>query len=79
MSHGQSTHPSRKQREGFLQTHYVFYDSISGYIHKFRLEGSQDATPRDDASEVSRRANAPLVVAAWIAASLIVLIGALSL
>jgi hypothetical protein len=30
-----------------IQTHYIYYDPVSGYIHKFRLDGSQEPESGD--------------------------------
>lgn len=60
-------------------THYTHYDPVSGYIHKFRLDGSTDAGEREDAGPTQRTAGLPLLVASSIAVCLLLIIGVLTL
>lgn len=62
-----------------VQTHHIHYDPVSGYIHKFRLDGSQETEPSDGETVVDRFDNLPLIVATSIAIGLLMLIGALTL
>ena len=62
-----------------VQTHHIHYDPVSGYIHKFRLDGSQETEPSDSETVVDRFDNLPLIVATSIAIGLLMLIGALTL
>lgn len=67
------------KRTTVVQTHHIHYDPVSGYLHKFRLNGSQDAEPPDTATVAHRFDNLPLIVATSIAIGLLMLIGTLAL
>lgn len=72
--------PGISERRGIsVQTHHIHYDPVSGYIHKFRLDGSQDVEPCDDAAVGSPQENLPLIVGTVIAVGLLMAIGALTL
>jgi hypothetical protein len=60
-------------------THHIHYDPISGYIHKFRLDGSQQTPAPDEASADEHAASLPLFVAGAIAIGLMLVIGVLTL
>lgn len=62
-----------------FSTDHIHYDPISGYIHKFRLDGSEDAREPAAASVEERATNLPLFVAGAIAVGLILIIGVLTL
>lgn len=52
---------------------------MSGYIHKFRLDGSQETEPSNSETVVNRFDKLPLIVVTSIAVGLLMLIGALTL
>jgi len=62
-----------------FSTDHIHYDPVSGYIHKFRLDGSQDAHAPDATSAEERATNLPLFIAGVIAVGLMLAIGALTL
>ena len=68
-----------RQRHVPLQNQYVYYDPISGYLHKFRLEDSPDTRVASEASTADRSINWLFIVVGAIAAGLMAIIGALSL
>lgn len=54
-----------------VSTDHIHYDPISGYIHKFRLDRSEDREERG--------VDLPLFVAGLVAIGLMLAIGALTL
>jgi hypothetical protein len=74
-----STRSTSERRAVSVQTHHIHYDPVSGYIHKFRLDGSQDVEPRDNPAVDSRHENLPLIVGTVIAVGLLIAIGTLTL
>jgi hypothetical protein len=60
-------------------TDHIHYDPVSGYIHKFRLDGSDDTRALDEAAAEERATNLPLFIAGLIAVGLMLAIGVLTL
>jgi len=54
-----------------VSTDHIHYDPISGYIHKFRLDRSEDVA--------ARTVDLPLFVAGVVAIGLMLVIGAFTL
>lgn len=52
---------------------------VSGYIHKFRLEGEDDAREFDEPRDTDQDPDLSLIVAMWIAVGLLLVIGVLTL
>jgi hypothetical protein len=71
----QSRHIMKRE----LSTDHIHYDPVSGYIHKFRLDGSQDTRAPDATSAEERATTLPLFIAGAIAVGLILAIGVLTL
>lgn len=62
-----------------FSTDHIHYDPVSGYLHKFRLDGSEDTRAPAEASVEERAANLPLFVAGLIAVGLMLVTGVLTL
>jgi hypothetical protein len=75
--HNTSTRGTFGRRGTSMQTHHIHYDPVSGYIHKFRLDGSQDSESLDKSAE--NQPDLPLIVATSVAVGLLLLIGWLTL
>lgn len=60
-------------------THHSYYDPVSGYIHKFRLDDSPEAAQSGGAPAVESTVDLPLIVAGSIAVGLLLIIGVLTL
>ena len=58
---------------------HIHYDPVSGYIHKFRLEGEDDARQIEGPRDIERGPDLSLMIAMWVAVGLLLLIGALTL
>ena len=58
---------------------HIHYDPVSGYIHKFRLEGEDDAREFDEPRDMDQGSDLSLIIAMWIAAGLLLVIGVLTL
>jgi hypothetical protein len=72
-------HDTPERRGTSVQTHHVHYDPVCGYLHKFRLDGSQDVEQLDDATVERRSEDLHLLVASVIAVGVLLVIGALTL
>jgi hypothetical protein len=70
---------SRHTMKREFSTDHIHYDPVSGYLHKFRLDGSQDPRASDATSAEERVQNLPLFIAGAIAVGLILVIGVLTL
>ena len=53
-----------------FSTDHIHYDPVSGYLHKFRLDGSEDTRAPAETRVEERAANLPLFVAGLIAVGL---------
>jgi hypothetical protein len=62
-------------------TQHIHYDPVCGYLHKFRLDDSQDVVGSGDPadSKSAPAADLPLIVAGSIAVALLLIIGILTL
>jgi hypothetical protein len=73
-----SSSAERIMKREFSSDH-IHYDPVSGYIHKFRLEGEDDAREIGEIRDTEQGPDLSLIIAMWIAAGLLVVIGALTL
>jgi hypothetical protein len=72
-----SSAAERIMKREFSSDH-IHYDPVSGYLHKFRLEGEDDALELGEVRASDQGPDLSLIVAMWIAVGLLLAIGLLT-